>query len=116
MDSRPPSHTHMRSAGLHAQAAQKPLVLLLPTAATLFAVRELSGLLTMLVEVHREHMGRVLGEPAVRILATKTQSGRQSISTDPWVTAAQGSSISGIATFALIASVDMASPGAYELV
>jgi len=39
-------------------------VLLLPTAATLFAIRELSGLMTMLVEVHREHMGRVLGEPA----------------------------------------------------
>ena len=37
-------------------------MLLLPTAATLFAIRELSGLLTMLVEVHREHMGRLLGE------------------------------------------------------
>ena len=36
-------------------------MLLLPTAATLFAIRELSGLLTMLVEVHREHMGRILG-------------------------------------------------------
>ena len=35
--------------------------LLLPTAAALFAVKELSGLLTMLVEAHRDNMGRILG-------------------------------------------------------
>ncbi len=81
---------HICSAGLHAQAAQKPLVLLLPTAATLFAIRELSGLLTMLVEVHREHMGRVLGEPAVCVFC-KQEINWQAMSTERTPDPAHGS-------------------------
>ena len=43
-----------------AQAAEKPLVLLLPTAASLFAIKELSGLLDLAVNVHRANLGRLL--------------------------------------------------------
>lgn len=59
----PMPHHHHIPPVLVRKAAQRPLVLLLPTAAALFAVKELSGLMTMLVEAHRDNMGRILGEP-----------------------------------------------------